>query len=52
MIKYLYIRKNAYCFFGTPEFAVTTLEKLIITDNHEIIAVVTQPDKKEVEEVK
>lgn len=33
-------------FFGTPEFAVTTLEKLIITDNHEIIAVVTQPDKK------
>jgi len=33
-------------FFGTPEFAVTTLEKLIIADNHEIIAVVTQPDKK------
>lgn len=33
-------------FFGTPEFAVTTLEKLITTENHEIIAVVTQPDKK------
>lgn len=33
-------------FFGTPEFAVTTLEKLITAENHEVIAVVTQPDKK------
>ncbi len=33
-------------FFGTPEFAVTTLEKLINCENHDVIAVVTQPDKK------
>lgn len=33
-------------FFGTPEFAVTTLEKLINSENHDVIAVVTQPDKK------
>lgn len=32
-------------FFGTPEFAVTSFQKLIET-NHHIIAVVTQPDKK------
>ncbi|BAQ62078.1 methionyl-tRNA formyltransferase [Geminocystis sp. NIES-3708] len=33
-------------FFGTPEFAVTTLEKLLHESPHEVIAVVTQPDKK------
>lgn len=32
-------------FFGTPEFAVASLQKLIDT-NQEIIGVVTQPDKK------
>jgi methionyl-tRNA formyltransferase len=32
-------------FFGTPEFAVPTLEKLI-QSNHDIIAVVTSPDKE------
>ncbi len=32
-------------FFGTPEFAVNTLEKLISHNHHEVIAVVTQPDK-------
>ncbi len=32
-------------FFGTPEFAVASLQKLI-DSNHEIIAVVTQPDKR------
>lgn len=31
-------------FMGTPEFAVPALEK-IIEDGHEVIAVVTQPDK-------
>ena len=30
-------------FMGTPEFAVPTLEALIA--HHEVIAVVTQPDK-------
>ena len=33
-------------FFGTPEFAVNTLEKLVIDSQHDIIAVVTQPDKR------
>ncbi len=33
-------------FFGTPDFAVPTLEKLLIDQNHEVIAVVTQPDKR------
>lgn len=31
-------------FMGTPEFAVPTLER-IIEDGHEVVAVVTQPDK-------
>ncbi|MDO4754368.1 MAG: methionyl-tRNA formyltransferase [Bacillota bacterium] len=31
-------------FFGTPKFAVPTLLKLV--EHHEVIAVVTQPDKK------
>ena len=30
-------------FMGTPEFAVPTLQALI--DHHEVLAVVTQPDK-------
>jgi methionyl-tRNA formyltransferase len=33
-------------FFGTPQFAVTTLEKIISTPDFEVVAVVTQPDKK------
>jgi methionyl-tRNA formyltransferase len=33
-------------FFGTPQFAVPTLEKLIAHPDLEVIAVVTQPDKK------
>lgn len=33
-------------FFGTPEFAVTTLEKLLNDSPHEVIAVVSQPDKR------
>ncbi|WP_373478803.1 methionyl-tRNA formyltransferase [Geminocystis sp.] len=33
-------------FFGTPEFAVTTLEKLLQDSSHEVVAVVTQPDKR------
>lgn len=31
-------------FMGTPEFAVPTLQTLI--DNHEVVGVVTQPDKR------
>ena len=32
-------------FFGTPQFAVTTLAKLIEHPDTEVVAVVTQPDK-------
>ena len=31
-------------FMGTPDFAVPTLEALI--ENHEVVGVVTQPDKR------
>ena len=31
-------------FFGTPDFAIPTLTKLI-ESHHDVIAVVTQPDK-------
>lgn len=33
-------------FFGTPEFAVTTFESLAKNKDIEILAVITQPDKK------
>ncbi|MGY6529055.1 MAG: methionyl-tRNA formyltransferase [Cyanobacterium sp.] len=33
-------------FFGTPDFAVATLEKLLTEENHQVVAVVTQPDKR------
>jgi methionyl-tRNA formyltransferase len=33
-------------FFGTPEFAVPTLEKLLNNPEFEVLAVVTQPDKR------
>lgn len=33
-------------FFGTPEFAVPTLERLLKDSNFEVVAVVTQPDKR------
>ena len=33
-------------FFGTPQFAVPTLEKLLSYPEMEVIAVVTQPDKR------
>jgi len=32
-------------FWGTPDFAVKSLEKLINSDKHQVLAVVTQPDK-------
>ncbi|NQZ65326.1 methionyl-tRNA formyltransferase, partial [Crocosphaera sp.] len=32
-------------FFGTPQFAVPTLEKLLNAPNFEVLGVVTQPDK-------
>lgn len=33
-------------FFGTPDFAVATLEKLLTDTNYKVEAVVTQPDKR------
>ena len=33
-------------FFGTPQFAVSTLDKLIDNPQIEVLAVVTQPDKR------
>ena len=33
-------------FFGTPQFAVPTLEKLLNNPGFEVLAVVTQPDKR------
>ncbi|HEY9799707.1 MAG TPA: methionyl-tRNA formyltransferase [Leptolyngbyaceae cyanobacterium] len=33
-------------FFGTPEFAVPTLEKLLGNNQFEVLGVVTQPDKR------
>ncbi|MEH1942166.1 MAG: methionyl-tRNA formyltransferase [Nostoc sp.] len=33
-------------FFGTPQFAVPTLEKLLNHSKFEVLAVVTQPDKR------
>jgi methionyl-tRNA formyltransferase len=33
-------------FFGTPEFAVPTLEKLLSHPQFQVLAVVTQPDKR------
>ena len=33
-------------FFGTPQFAVPTLERLIATPGFEVVACVTQPDRK------
>ncbi len=33
-------------FFGTPQFAIPTLEKLLTNPQFEVVGVVTQPDKK------
>jgi methionyl-tRNA formyltransferase len=33
-------------FFGTPKFAIPTLEKLLSNPQFEVVGVVTQPDKK------
>ncbi len=33
-------------FFGTPQFAIPTLEKLLSLPQFEVVGVVTQPDKK------
>jgi len=33
-------------FFGTPDFAVPTLEKLLENKNFQVMSVVTQPDKR------
>ena len=39
-------QKMKVIFFGTPQFAVPTLEKLLDRPNMEVVAVVTQPDKR------
>jgi methionyl-tRNA formyltransferase len=33
-------------FFGTPQFAVSTLEKILAQPEHTVLGVVTQPDRK------
>jgi len=33
-------------FFGTPDFAVPTLEKLLNNSNFEVLGIITQPDKR------
>ncbi len=33
-------------FFGTPEFAVPSLERLLVHPDFDVVAVVTQPDKR------
>ncbi|KAM3091955.1 methionyl-tRNA formyltransferase [Phormidesmis sp. 146-35] len=33
-------------FFGTPQFAVPTLEALLADSNFDVVAVITQPDKR------
>ena len=33
-------------FFGTPQFAVPTLDRLLEHPEFEVVAVVTQPDKR------
>ena len=33
-------------FFGTPDFAVPTLEKLLNNPNFEVVGIITQPDKR------
>ncbi|GIL16964.1 MAG: methionyl-tRNA formyltransferase [Oligoflexia bacterium] len=37
--------KVRVCFLGTPDFAVTSLKKLIEDEHFEIVGVVTQPDR-------
>ena len=32
-------------FMGTPDFAVPVLKRLHDSDEHEVVAVITQPDK-------
>lgn len=37
--------KVRVCFFGTPDFAVTTLQALLDDEHFEVVGVVTQPDR-------
>jgi methionyl-tRNA formyltransferase len=39
------VSKVRVCFFGTPEFAVTSLRQLVADQHYEIVGVVTQPDR-------
>ncbi|MGO3462599.1 MAG: methionyl-tRNA formyltransferase, partial [Lactococcus cremoris] len=38
--------KTKIIFMGTPQFAATVLKGLIDSNQYEILAVVTQPDRK------
>lgn len=40
------MKKTKLLFMGTPEFAATVLRGIIAHDEYEILAVVTQPDRK------
>lgn len=37
--------KVRVCFFGTPDFAVTSLKALLSDDHYEVVGVVSQPDR-------
>ena len=37
-------------FWGTPEYSVKSLE-VLKKSHHDIVAVITQPDKKDLEEI-
>jgi methionyl-tRNA formyltransferase len=39
------VSKVRVCFFGTPEFAVTSLQALLSDEHFEVVGVVTQPDR-------
>jgi methionyl-tRNA formyltransferase len=39
------VSKVRICFLGTPEFAVTCLQRLLADEHYEIVGVVTQPDR-------
>lgn len=37
--------KVRVCFLGTPEFAVTSLKRILEDDHYDVVGVVTQPDR-------
>jgi len=42
----MYNEKIRTIFLGTPDFAAKSLEALISSENFEVVAIITQPDKK------